>query len=381
MRTVSYGMVFHRVSGAQVTRIVEGFAKGLSITAVAKLASVDPRTAAAWHERAKHGIWQGQYSRCGRKRAMDAKTAAMALDMLKSGQYPGATEVAHELHAQGLTSGSMPLCRTTINRYARQASKAGGSRLRTNRRPPRKRLSVLSRTKRCAAARRWARWTTAAWRKVAFTDRVRVIYSQRGGCSIQRVAYLETGEQRESPQVNHGQALNMYCMLTPAGMTYVHVVTGTHGFKSSYHNKKGKASKSITSEEYRDVLKHTLLPQGSAKFKSLGVTKWYMQQDNDPSHNVVQEELQAWNASHQGQHVALLREWPPNSPDLSPIENVWSIVKYEVLQKAPSGWAAFKKAVLDAVKGLKQQTIDHLYGSMPKRVKLVLDRGGDKTGY
>lgn len=57
--------------------------------------------------------------------------------------------------------------------------------------------------------------------------------------------------------------------------------------------------------------------------------KWYLQQDNDPSHGVATQELKQWNATNAA-NVQLLLNWPPNSPDLNIVENIWGIVQQKV---------------------------------------------------
>ncbi|PKC03761.1 hypothetical protein RhiirA5_296075, partial [Rhizophagus irregularis] len=68
-------------------------------------------------------------------------------------------------------------------------------------------------------------------------------------------------------------------------------------------------------------------------------------------------------------------EWPSNSPDLNPIENLWSIVKTSVEKRMPKNceelelfmkeWANIPKSVLI-----------NLVNSMPKRCQAIIDNNG-----
>ena len=53
----------------------------------------------------------------------------------------------------------------------------------------------------------------------------------------------------------------------------------------------------------------------------------------------------------------------------------------KVDESACKSWAGFKAAVHMACKEVPQTMVDNLYCSMHKRMRLVLEKGGGKTGY
>ena len=74
-------------------------------------------------------------------------------------------------------------------------------------------------------------------------------------------------------------------------------------------------------------------------------------------------------------------EWPLYSPDLNPIEPVWSLLKRELFRRYPNlanwrrcnvDWIDFKAALIDSWNHLDQDTIDRLILSLPRRIKAVL---------
>ena len=71
-----------------------------------------------------------------------------------------------------------------------------------------------------------------------------------------------------------------------------------------------------------------------------------------------------------------LKGWPARSPDLSPIENMWSIVQSRVDRLAPSGreelWVSVKKAWDD----VPIEQVNNLVGSFPTRLRKVVSVKG-----
>ena len=64
---------------------------------------------------------------------------------------------------------------------------------------------------------------------------------------------------------------------------------------------------------------------------------------------------------------------PPNSPDLSPIENVWSIIATTVYaDPEPQSLQALKQHLRKAWTSISPSTLQHLIGSVPNRLKAVI---------
>ena len=275
--------------------------------------------------------------------------------------------------------GSLPkvLHKCTVIRAAKRHAALLGIPLRYLRGPPRKELSPTTKVKRLAFARANKKTN---WRLVLFTDRKKFSFKYPG-VKVDPGKWLKGSEEHIAPQVNHAGTVNIYAGLSPYGMTLAHEVAGTRGLATPYKNKKGMGAKNITSEEYAAVLKETLLPGGRRLFsQGGGQASWTFQQDNDPAHKPAIKCLKAWNNQH-GASVQFLDNWPPNSPDLNPIENVWGWMEARINQLGCKSWADYKKAVHRTCKEVPQTMVDNLFASMPRRMKLVLEKGGGKTGY
>jgi len=81
-------------------------------------------------------------------------------------------------------------------------------------------------------------------------------------------------------------------------------------------------------------------------------------------------------------HYIPPEDWPPNPPDLSPTENVWSIMATAVYaDPEPQSLQALKHLLRKAWKSISLSTLQNLIGSMPNRLKAVIKNSGDTIPY
>lgn len=354
--------------------IVKNWKQSKNIAAAARAAHTSWKVAKRWVDRYVETGDVKEKAGKGRKPAMSPQAVELALQRLESEPAPTGNQIAQELLRCGLTS--TKLHRTTVHRAAKKLAQAQESPIHAVRGKPGKQITHTTKQKRLCFAKvnKYRNWGT-----VMFTDRKRFLFTYPG-FKISPVTWVRKGKKREAPTVNHPMALNVYAGITKYGVTACHVVAGTSKQTSRFKNRKGVAAHNITSQEYMAVMNDTLLPQGAQLFKQHRISRWVFQQDNDPAHKVAPGVLEKWNRGGR-RCVALLGNWPPNSPDLNPIENVWAYVQARVEAKGCCNFDSFSKTVLAEFKSVPMSMLHNLYSSMPTRIAKVIECGGDKTGY
>ncbi len=109
--------------------------------------------------------------------------------------------------------------------------------------------------------------------------------------------------------------------------------------------------------------------------KLYGDADFIFQQDLAPAHTA--KVTKSWFNDH---GVTVL-DWPANSPDLNPVENLWGIVKRKMRDTRPNKADDLKATVKETWASIPPQQCHKLITSMPRRIEAVIKAKGAPTKY
>jgi transposase len=123
----------------------------------------------------------------------------------------------------------------------------------------------------------------------------------------------------------------------------------------------------INGDKYLQLLKDVVIPEIRASEVPI-----IFQQDNAPAHKKA-----SVTAFLSEQNFETL-EWPPQIPDLSPIECVWNIIKMKMkaLNPCPRTPATMRAAILIIWDNLEDSTREKTIDMFSKRLRQCIERNG-----
>ena len=131
-----------------------------------------------------------------------------------------------------------------------------------------------------------------------------------------------------------------------------------------------KVSGNFKTDSYIDILENALITSVDLHSLHSG-----FQQDNAPYHR--SKGTKQW---FDEQKIEVI-DWPAQSPDLNPIENLWDQISLSIQEKSPSNHSELWNAILSTRDSIDINQLHTLIDSMPQRCKAVIQARGGSTKY
>lgn len=128
----------------------------------------------------------------------------------------------------------------------------------------------------------------------------------------------------------------------------------------------------MDSQKYQEILQENVKP--SVRKLKLG-RSWTFQQDNDPKH--TSKSTKAWFEERSWNVL----EWPSQSPDLNPIENLWWDLKKAVSARKPKNLGELETFAHEEWAKISKERCQSLICGYRKRLLAVVKEKGGFTKY
>ena len=211
-----------------------------------------------------------------------------------------------------------------------------------------------------AFAQKYLEWTIDDWKRVVWSDETKI---NRYGSDGQHYVWGRKGESvgdrgiKETVKFGGGNIMVWGCMGWEGVGNLVEVEGRMNG------------------EQYVDILDGNLLE--SMENLLLDPEIAIFQQDNDPKH--TSKVAGKWFDDHRINCM----DWPAQSPDLNPIEHLWTTLKRKLNEydNPPSGVWELWDRVVEKWGEITEEDCQRLIRSMPRRLKAVVSAHGGHTKY
>jgi len=203
---------------------------------------------------------------------------------------------------------------------------------------------------------KYAVWDVSHWRKVLWSDEVMFSVAGNTGSSVYRRPGSDPLDPRYTKKtIKFPDIIMVWGCFSYHGVGELVVLP-----KNTRMNKNN----------YLELLCDHL-PNSFEKCRA----EFFMQ-DGAPCHTAL--DVKQWLRDCQ---VEFFDDWPGNSPDLNPIENIWAIMKRELRGRDTSLLARLEAEIHHVWDNLKPQLLQNLADSVPRRLKECLKRKGIPLKY
>lgn len=209
--------------------------------------------------------------------------------------------------------------------------------------------------KQIAARLKWCRersmWNETDWSKIIFSDESKIELLPKRRTYVRR----NRNENLKASNLSKTKKFCPYIMIWGGiradGKRFIKNVNGT-----------------VDSLAYQTILDDAL--------PVLYNGRYLLQQDGAPCHT-----SRSTSQYLTLKQIRMLKNWPSQSADLSPIENLWDFLKGKVSERKPMNVEELWNITQEEFNLIPDDYIKKLYASMPRRVSAVIQAKGANTKY
>lgn len=216
-------------------------------------------------------------------------------------------------------------------------------------------ISATNRNKRFEWAKAHLNWTIDQWKTVIFSDESPYTLAFHGKRRVWRMHNERYNPLCTIGTIKHDKKINVWGCFCYHGVGNIHNIEGN-----------------MNAPMYIQILDNELRPSAARLY---GNDDFIFQQDNDPKHTAkaTKEYIDMYEFN--------VLDWPSQSPDLNPIENLWSILDQKLKFRKVNTLNALFDALEEGWNNLSIDILHRFIESMPRRCQAVIDSKGFMTKY
>ncbi len=323
---------------------------GLSISKTADLLGFSHTTISrVYREWSKKEKISSEQQLCGQKCLVDVRGQRRMGRLVRDDRKATVTQITTRYN-QGMQN---TISENTTRRTLKQM---GYSSRRTHRVPL---LSAKNSKRRLQFAQAHQNWTIEDWKNIAWSDESRFLLQHSDG----RVRIWRKEHESMDP--------SCLVSMVQAGFGGV-MVWGIF----SWHTLGPLVpiERRLNATAYLSIVADHVHPFMTTMYPS---SDGYFQQDNAPCHKA--QIISDWILEHDNEFTLL--KWPPQSPDLNPIEHLWDVVEIRIMDVQPTNLQQLCDAIMSIWTKISEECFQHLVESLPRIIKAVLKAKGGPTRY
>jgi transposase len=333
--------------------------EGYSHAIIAQKLNRSKRWVTKWVCRRRENQLLVDKPRCGRPKVL-SNVAKKLIRNIKYKRGQGLRRLVKQLKARGEAGG-----KDAIRDY--MSKELEWKNWRRQKQPL---LTECHKKRRLVFARQHKHWTVEEWSNVMFTDEspFKVFYVPNSRNDT--VWGSQDDNVPHAAQMKFSPSVMVWGGMTARGLTSLHFIPQGARMNSEYYidnileklvkpafNRNSSVGTVTERKLFSEQAKGLFQQDGARCHTSATTIRWL--DNNIPSYI----------------HPA---DWPPNSPDLSPIENIWSILSTSVYRDPePKTVAQLKRRLRQAWKAVSDEILMNLIKSMPGRMNDVIKKKGN----
>ena len=270
--------------------------------------------------------------------------------------------------SRNLKSRGYSISSSTVYRYLTKIK--GAKSFKRQRQPL---LTEKQKNARLNFCKQRVNWTVEDWRKILFSDESPFEIHHPPNHKNDCVWAHSASDAETVKMVKHSPKIHVWGMMSYRAVSELHIIPPTQTITADYY--------------INEILEKTLMTTMKRKRKTGSILQRKMienmsdavfQQDGAPAHHA--KKTQEWLK----QNIQCFWEkgvWPGNSPDINPVENLWSIVQGELdTMEQPRSVKMLENNLKSAWSHISQETLGNLMDGMPERVRKCIKLKGGHIG-